>query len=146
MNSSTFSQSTFLITPVVLRAAEDPYARSFSSSIVVPARDGQPLLPARESRRVPCSKAMTPTAILKRWRRSHETQAAVLSTNVAPGCGELSGTAVTVERKARRNLRTHVRPAPVERRTGLDQLGRGSDQHAVPDGERSGMKAEDLRG
>src|SRR6266850_1128248 len=91
---------TFLLTPSVTRAAEDPYAAQLFKQNCASCHEVAAATPGARIPPVSVLKAMTPTAILRALEGGvMRTQAAVLSTNERQAVANFLGTAVTVERR-----------------------------------------------
>src|SRR2546426_11336466 len=87
---------TFLITPVVLRAAEDPYAAQLFKQHCASCHETAAAAPGARIPPVSVLKAMTPTAILRALESGiMKSQAAVLSTNERQAVANFLGTAGT---------------------------------------------------
>src|SRR5215468_12035708 len=92
--------TTFLITPTLLRAAEDPYAAQLFKQTCASCHETAAAEPGARIPPVSVLKAMTPTAILKALEGGvMKSQAAVLSANERQAVANFLGTAVTVERR-----------------------------------------------
>src|SRR5207247_8062126 len=91
---------TFLITPSVVRAAEDPYAAQLFRQNCASCHELAAAAPGARIPPVSVLKAMTPTAILRALESGiMKPQAAVLSTNERQAVANFLGTAATVERR-----------------------------------------------
>src|SRR5260221_10855778 len=91
---------TFLITPSIVRAAEDPYAAQLFKQNCAACHEVAAATPGARIPPVSVLKAMTPTAILRALEGGvMRAQAAVLSTNERQAVANFLGTAVTVERR-----------------------------------------------
>src|SRR2546425_5166754 len=100
MRPSSLLLFTFLIAPVVVRAAEDPYAAQLFKQNCASCHEVAAAAPGARIPPVSVLKAMTPTAILRALESGvMKTQAAVLSTNERQAVANFLGTAVTVERR-----------------------------------------------
>src|SRR5215472_16767481 len=92
--------TTFLITPTLLRAAEDPYAAQLFKQHCASCHETAAATPGARIPPVSVLKTMTPTAILRALEGGiMKTQAAVLSTNERQALAKFLGTASTVERR-----------------------------------------------
>src|SRR5438128_1025170 len=133
---------TFLITPVVLRAAEDPYAAQLFKQHCASCHEAAP-----GARIPPVSvlKAMTPTAILRALESGiMKSQAAVLSANERQAVANFLGTAITVERS--RDEITNPCPAGAGWKDGpsWSNWGAGLTNMRFQAAKEAGLKAEDL--
>src|SRR2546422_11178739 len=91
---------TFLITPVVLRAAEDPYAAQLFKQHCASCHETAAGAPGARIPPVSVLKAMTPTAILRALETGiMKSQAAVMSTNERQAVANFLGTAGTGRRR-----------------------------------------------
>jgi len=136
---------TFLITPVVLRAAEDPYAAQLFKQHCASCHETAAAAPGARIPPVSVLKAMTPTAILKALESGvMRPQAAVLSTNERQAVANFLGTAVTVER--RRDEISNPCPAGAGWKDGpgWTNWGAGLTNMRFQPANEAGLKAEDL--
>ena len=100
MRPSSLFLFTFLIAPVVVRAAEDPYAAQLFRQNCASCHEVAAAAPGARIPPVSVLKAMTPAAILKALESGiMKPQAAVLSTNERQAVANFLGTAVTTERR-----------------------------------------------
>src|SRR5438105_8505068 len=91
---------TCLLTPSVVRAAEDPYAAQLFKQTCASCHEVAAAAPGARIPPVSVLKAMTPAAILKTLESGiMKPQAAVLSTNERQAVANFLGTAVTTERR-----------------------------------------------
>src|SRR6266850_2168602 len=114
---------------------------AFQAALCVLPRDGSRCSRRANPARFRAQSHDADSYIESAGERSHETAGGRAIHQRAPGCGELSGYGGNGRAEARRNLEPMSGRRRMERRSGLDQLGRGSDQHAVPAGERSGIES-----
>jgi len=89
-----------LVIPVLLRAADDPYAAQLFKQHCASCHEAAGAAPGARIPPVSQLKVMTPTAILRTLESGiMKPQAAVLSTNERQAVANFLGTAVTTERK-----------------------------------------------
>src|SRR3989475_3556774 len=142
---SSISLLTFLLTPSVVRAAEDPYAAQLfkqncaSCHEVAAAAPGARILP------VSVLKAMTPAAILKALESGiMRAQAAVLSTNERQAVANFLGTAVTVERRRDEIANSCPAGSGWKNGPGWNSWGAGPTNMRFQAAKEAGLKADDL--
>src|SRR2546428_657161 len=136
---------TFLITPVVLRAAEDPYAAQLFKQHGASCHETAAAAPGARIPPVSVLKAMMPTAILRALESGiMKTQAAVLSTNGRQAVANFLGTAVTTER--RRDEIANLCPAGAGWKSGpgWSNWGAGLTNMRFQAAKAAGLKAEEL--
>src|SRR6266571_1952829 len=133
---------TFLITPSVLRAAEDPYAAQLFQQNCASCHEVAAAAPGARIPPVSVLKAMTPTAILRALESGvMKTQAAVLSTNERQAVANFVGTAVTVERRRDEIANPCPAGAGWKDAPSWSNWGAGPDEHAVPGGKGGGAES-----
>ena len=94
---STLLLLTLMVTPSVVRAAEDPYAAQLFAQNCASCHETAAAAPGARIPPVSVLKTMTPTAILRALESGiMKTQAAVLSTNELQAVANFLGTASTV--------------------------------------------------
>src|SRR5262249_2311745 len=90
----------FFITPMVVRAAEDPYAARLFKDNCASCHETAAAAPGTRIPPLSVLTGMTPTAILKALESGvMRSQAAVLSANERQAVANFLGIAVTVERR-----------------------------------------------
>src|SRR3989475_1471498 len=145
MRPSSLLLFTFLIAPVVLRAAEDPYAAQLFKQNCASCHEVAAAAPGARIPPVSVLKAMTPAAILKALESGiMKPQAAVLSTNERQAVANFLGTAVTTER--RRDEIANLCPAGAGWKSGpgWSNWGAGLTNMRFQAAKAAGLKAEDL--
>src|SRR2546429_1800102 len=136
---------TLLLTPSVVRAAEDPYAAQLFKQNCASCHEVAAATPGARIPPVSVLKAMTPTAILRAMEGGvMRVQAAVLSTNERQAVANFLGTAVTVER--RRDEISNPCPAGAGWKDGpgWTNWGAGLTNMRFQPANEAGLKAEDL--
>src|SRR5262245_10258907 len=142
---STLLLLTLMVTPSVIRAAEDPYAAQLFAQNCASCHEAAAAAPGARIPPVSVLKAMTPTAILRALESGiMKTQAAVLSANERQAVANFLGTAVTVERK-REEISN---PCPVsagwKTAAGWSNWGAGLTNMRIQATKEAGLKAEDV--
>src|SRR2546422_6286782 len=136
---------TFLITPSLMHAAEDPYAAQLFKQNCASCHETAAAAPGARIPPVSVLKAMTPTAILRALESGiMKSQAAVLSANERQAVANFLGTAVTVER--RRDEIANLCPAGAGWKSGpsWSSWGAGLTNMRFQAEREAGLKAEDL--
>src|ERR1700688_4042576 len=136
---------TLLITPSVVRAAEDPYAAQLFKQNCASCHEVAAATPGARIPPVSVLKAMTPTAILRALEGGvMRTQAAALSTNERQAVANFLGTAVTTER--RREDMANPCPAGAAWKDGPGWANWGADlaNTRFQTARKAGLRAEDL--
>jgi polyvinyl alcohol dehydrogenase (cytochrome) len=136
---------TFLITPVVVRAAEDPYAAQLFKQNCASCHETAAAAPGARIPPVSVLKAMTPTAILKALESGvMRSQAAVLSSNERQAVANFLGTAVTVERRRDEIVNPCAGGAGWKDSPAWSNWGAGVTNMRFQAAKQAGLKVEDL--
>ena len=137
--------TTFLITPTLLRAAEDPYAAQLFKQHCASCHETAAASPGARIPPVSVLKTMTPTAILRALESGiMRSQAAVLSTNERQAVANFLGTAVTVERRRDEITNPCAAGAGWKDGPGWSNWGAGLTNMRFQPAKEAGLKADDL--
>jgi polyvinyl alcohol dehydrogenase (cytochrome) len=137
--------TTFLITPTLLRAAEDPYAAQLFKQHCASCHETAAASPGARIPPVSVLKTMTPTAILRALESGiMRAQAAVLSTNERQAVANFLGTAVTVERSRDEITNPCAAGAGWKDGPGWSNWGAGLTNMRFQPAKEAGLKADDL--
>ena len=137
--------TTFLITPTLLRAAEDPYAAQLFKQHCASCHETAAASPGARIPPVSVLKTMTPTAILRALENGvMRSQAAVLSTNERQAVANFLGTAVTVERRRDEITNPCAAGAGWKDGPGWSNWGGGLTNMRFQPAKEAGLKADDL--
>jgi polyvinyl alcohol dehydrogenase (cytochrome) len=137
--------TTFLITPTLLRAAEDPYAAQLFKQHCASCHETAAASPSARIPPVSALKTMTPTAILRALESGiMRSQAAVLSTNERQAVANFLGTAVTVERRRDEITNPCAAGAGWKDGPGWSNWGAGLTNMRFQPAKEAGLKADDL--
>jgi len=136
---------TLLILPIVLCAADDPYAAALFKQRCASCHEAAASSPGARIPPVSQLKAMTPTAILKTLESgAMKPQAAALSTNERQLLANFLGTAVTAERKREEIANPCPSGAGWKDSPGWSSWGPGLNNTRFQAAKDAGLKAEDL--
>jgi polyvinyl alcohol dehydrogenase (cytochrome) len=136
---------TFLIRPVVVRAAEDPYAAQLFKQNCASCHEMAAAAPGARIPPVSVLKAMTPTAILKALESGvMRSQAAVLSSNERQAVANFLGTAVTVERRRDEIVNPCAGGAGWKDGPAWSNWGAGVTNMRFQAAKQAGLRLEDL--
>src|SRR2546425_5924079 len=145
MTLSSLPLLALLITPSVIRAAEDPYAAQLFKQDCASCHETAAAAPGARIPPVSVLKAMTPTAILRALESGiMKSQAAVLSANERQAVANFLGTAVTVERKRDEIANPCPAGAGWKDAPGWSTWGAGLTNMRFQAAKEAGLRAEDL--
>jgi len=137
--------TTFLITPTLLRAAEDPYAAQLFKQHCASCHETAAASPSARIPPVSVLKTMTPAAILRALESGiMRAQAAVLSTNERQAVANFLGTAVTVERSRDEITNPCAAGAGWKDGPGWSNWGAGLTNMRFQPAKEAGLKTDDL--
>jgi polyvinyl alcohol dehydrogenase (cytochrome) len=137
--------TTFLITPTLLRAAEDPYAAQLFKQHCASCHETAAASPGARIPPVSVLKTMAPTAILRALESGiMRSQAAALSTNERQAVANFLGTAVTVERRRDEITNSCAAGAGWKDGPGWSNWGAGLTNMRFQPAKEAGLKADDL--
>jgi polyvinyl alcohol dehydrogenase (cytochrome) len=142
---STLLFLTLMVTPSVIRAAEDPYAAQLFAQNCASCHEAAAAAPGARIPPVSVLKTMTPTAILRALDSGiMKTQAAVLSTNERQAVANFLGTASTIERRRDELSNPCSAGAIWKDAPGWTTWGAGPTNMRFQAAKEAGLKAEDL--